>query len=124
MQASWFLVGVAVGVVSPVTRPKPVIVVVDAPRPTADDHLIRVTKDEITYGGRLVTSVSSARCPDSPCFVVETLLDALRADIKRPREIPISIDDDLASGDDTSNIRLRLLFTILRAGNDAVVRSL
>jgi hypothetical protein len=108
---------------------RPIVVTVPAPtvitiRPTDNSHTIRVTKDEIRYGGRLVTTTAAARCPDCPCFVVDSLVDALRADVNRPREIPISIEDNLSGYDDTGNLTLRLLSSILRAGNDAVVTSL
>jgi hypothetical protein len=56
--------------------------------------------------------------------VFDVLVNALRADVTRPREIPISIANDLPSYSDTGNIRLRLLSSILRAGNDALVTSL
>jgi hypothetical protein len=104
-----------------VTVPAPIVVAV---RPTDESHTIRVTKDAITYGGRLVATTAAARCPDSPCFVVDSLVDALRADVNRPRAIPISIEDDMSSYSDTGNITLRLLSSILRAGNDALVTSL
>ncbi len=104
-----------------VTVPAPIIVTV---RPTDESHTIRVTKDAITYGCRLVATSAHGRCPDSPCFVIESLVDALRADVNRPRVIPISIEDNLSGYDDTGNITLRLLSSILRAGNDALVTSL
>jgi hypothetical protein len=105
-----------------VTVPAPVVVAM--PSTVDDSHTVRVMKDVILYGGRFVSSVQAARCPDSPCFIDETLLDALRADLKRPRQITLSIDDDVSSRySDTGDLRLRILFTILRAGNDAVVTS-
>jgi hypothetical protein len=104
-----------------VTIPAPVVVTVE---PTDHDYTIRVTKDEITYRGRLVMTTVAATCPDSPCFVVDSLVDALRADVTRPRTIPISIEANMPSFSDTGNITLRLLSSILRAGNDALVTSL
>jgi hypothetical protein len=104
---------------------RPIEVTVPAPVVVDDSHTVRVMKDVISYGGRFVSSVQAARCPDSPCFIDETLLDVLRADLQRPRQITLSIDDDDVSSrySDTGDLRLRILFTILRAGNDAVVTS-
>jgi hypothetical protein len=120
MKASWFLVGISLGVLAAVVwHARPVVVVVDAPAPLPLTRVVHVDATDITYGGRVVATVQGATCPDSPCMFVDGLFDALIRDPSRGPMIRLEIADVIPAA-----LVCRLIATIQRAGDDAVVASL
>ncbi|HEY1811201.1 MAG TPA: hypothetical protein VGG74_02535 [Kofleriaceae bacterium] len=99
----------------------PVVVVVDSPPPppAIAARIVHVDATDVTYNGRVVATVQGAMCPDSPCMIVDGLFDALIRDPSRGPMIRLEIADVIPAA-----LVCRLIATIQRAGDDAVVASL
>jgi hypothetical protein len=92
-----------------------VVVVAIADRP-APPPIVRVDASAIFYRGVFAESVEGATCPDSPCFYIDGLATALDRDPDRGKTIRV---DFVASPPPV--VVARILTTIRRAGNDALV---